>query len=380
MPNLSYWEKESFLKNIDVAIIGSGIVGLNAAIRLKEHSPKLKVMILERGSLPIGASTRNAGFACFGSLTELLDDLETQSEEEVFSLVEKRWKGLLRLRQRVGDQNLKYKPWGGFELFRNKDVESFEKCAERMNFFNKKIQMIVGQKEVYKITDEKIPDFGFQKIQHLIHNQAEGQIHTGEMMRSLLQIAKEKEVKIFNGIFVKKINDNGQSVNIETADGWNLNAKKVLVATNGFAKNLVKQKEVTPARNQVIITKPLKRIPFEGCFHYDKGYFYFRNIDGRVLLGGGRNLAKKEEETTEFGSTETIQNALKDLLKNVILPHQPFEIDCTWSGILGVGKTKQPIVASISKNVVVSVKLGGMGVAIGSLVGEEGAELLIEGL
>ena len=376
MPNLSYWEKESFFKNIDVAIIGSGIVGLSAAIRLKEHSPKLKVVILERGSLPIGASTRNAGFACFGSLTELLDDLENQSEDEVFALVEKRWKGLLRLRERVGDQNLKYKPWGGFELFRNEDLESFEKCTRQIDFFNKKIQTIIGEKEVYKIADQKISDFGFQKIQHLIHNQAEGQIHTGEMMRSLLKIAEEKGVKIFNGIFVKKINDENSCVKIETAEGWNLTAKKVIVATNGFAKGLIKHKEVIPARNQVIITKPLKNLPIQGCFHYDKGYVYFRNIDGRILLGGGRNLAKQEEETSEFGTTETIQNALKDLLKNVILPHHNFEIESTWSGILGVGNTKQPIVELISENVVVSVRLGGMGVAIGSLVGEEGAVLL----
>ncbi len=376
MPNLSYWEKESFFKNIDVAIIGSGIVGLSAAIHLKEYSPKLKVIVLERGSLPIGASTRNAGFACFGSLTELLDDLETQSEDEIFALVEKRWKGLERLRKRVGDQNLKYKPWGGFELFRNEDAESFEKCASQIDFFNKKIQTITGQKEVYKIADEKINQFGFQKIQHLIHNQAEGQIHTGEMMYALLQIARKKGIKIFNGIFVKKINDQGKDVKIETAEGWNLSVKKVLVATNGFAKTLIKSNKVIPARNQVIITKPIKNLPIQGCFHYDKGYVYFRNIDGRILLGGGRNLAKEEETTAEFGTTETIQKALKDLLKNVILPHHNFEIESIWSGILGVGNTKQPIVELMSENVVVSVRLGGMGVAIGSLVGEEGASLL----
>ena len=167
--NLSYWEKESFFKNIDVAIIGSGIVGLSAAIRLKELSPKLNVMILERGSLPIGASTRNAGFACFGSMTELLDDLKTQSEDVVFSLVEKRWKGLLKLRKRVGDANLEYQELGGFELFRKEDDSDFQQCADRIDFFNKKLNSIIGQKEVYKIADEDISNFGFEKIDHLIH-------------------------------------------------------------------------------------------------------------------------------------------------------------------------------------------------------------------
>ena len=135
-------------------------------------------MILERGSLPIGASTRNAGFACFGSMTELLDDLENEKEDVVFSLVEKRWKGLLRLRERVGNQNLKYQELGGYELFREEDLSDFEQCAAHIDSFNKKLETIIGQKTNYKIVDDKIPSFGFKKIKHLIHNQAEGQIHT----------------------------------------------------------------------------------------------------------------------------------------------------------------------------------------------------------
>lgn len=376
--NLSYWERESFFKNIDVAIIGSGIVGLSAAIRLKELSPSLKIMILERGSLPIGASTRNAGFACFGSMTELLDDLKTQSEDMVFSLVEKRWKGLLKLRSRVGDTNLKYQELGGFELFRKEDKTDFEQCVDRISFFNQKLNSIIGQKEVYKITDKNISNFGFDAIDHLIHNQAEGQIHTGEMMKTLLEIAQAKGVKILNGIFIKKLKDIEDGVELETGDGWNLKFKKILVATNGFSKTLINQGAILPARNQVLITKPLQENPIRGTFHYDKGYYYFRNIDNRILLGGGRNLAKEEEETPEFGTTKIIQNALIDLLKNVILPQRKFEIESTWSGILGVGNTKKPIVQSISKNVSVAVRLGGMGVAIGSLVGEEGAELIFK--
>ena len=53
---LSYWEKVSFLHDIDIIIIGSGIVGLTAAIQLKEQDSRLNVLVLERGVLPLGAS------------------------------------------------------------------------------------------------------------------------------------------------------------------------------------------------------------------------------------------------------------------------------------------------------------------------------------
>ena len=86
---LSYWEKTSLL-NYDVIVVGSGIVGLSTALSIKEKSPGQRVLVLERSILPTGASTKNAGFACIGSLTEILDDLTHMSTQEVLSLVELR--------------------------------------------------------------------------------------------------------------------------------------------------------------------------------------------------------------------------------------------------------------------------------------------------
>lgn len=375
MPNLSFWEKETFFKDIDYAIVGSGIVGLNAAITLKEKYPRRKVVIFERGVLPIGASTRNAGFACFGSLTELSEDLEQQSEEEVMALVEQRWRGLTRLRERCGDTALDYKAYGGMEIFRANESEIHQDCKEKMPWFNDRIQRITKNAKTFISADERIEKYGFAQVKNLILNQEEGQIHTGKMMQRLLEIAVKLDVKIFNGIEIKEVIEDEKSPLLSTENEWEIRAEKVLIAVNGFAKKLLPNLKIQPARNQVVITKPIENLPFKGCFHYDCGYFYFRNIGNRVLLGGGRNLAKKAEETTFFGQTDLIQNALKDLLKTVILPNQKFEIEQDWSGILGVGDSKNPIVEMLSDNIGVSVRLGGMGIAIGSLIGEKGANL-----
>ena len=94
------------------------------------------------------------------------------------------------------------------------------------------------------------------------------------------------------------------------------------------------------------------------------------------MLGGGRNLDFKAEETTELNQTDLIQNKLENLLKEIILPNIPFEIDYRWSGIMGVGNQKKAIVKQLKNNVFCGVRLGGMGVAIGSLVGKELAELV----
>mgnify|MGYP000172407151 CR=1 FL=1 len=374
---LSYWERESFFKDIDVAVIGSGIVGLSAAIHLKKLDPSLQVAILERGTLPIGASTRNAGFACFGSMTELLDDLRHASEDEVLAVVEKRWRGLHRLRELVGDENLDFKMLGGYEMFTDKEESIFQECRERLPELNEKIGKITGWMEGYKVVDERLPGFGFKGVRHLILNQPEGQVHTGKMMSALLHRALESGVKIYNGFAIKQLGDTSQGVAIETEFGWTIRVPKVLVAVNGFARQLLSMAAVQPARNQVLITQPIPGLRVEGCFHYDRGYFYFRNIDGRILLGGGRNLDLEREKTHEFGANELIRKALVNLLETVVCPDQQVQIDSWWTGILGLGPVKKPIVEKVSPNVTVAVRLSGMGVAIGTLVGQEGAELMM---
>jgi glycine/D-amino acid oxidase-like deaminating enzyme len=374
--HLSFWEKNTYFNNIDVAIIGSGIVGLNAALNLKKKDKKLKIVVLERGFLPMGASSKNAGFACFGSPSELLDDLKSHSESEVFSLVEKRWKGLLRLTKNLGKETIDFHNWGGYEVF---DAKSeFTRCANEIDFLNKHTSAIIGKKVVYKVADDEIKTFGLKRVKHLILNTAEGQIDTGKMIAALVKKVRSMGVEIINGFDVGKIEDNESGVVIFSKDEIEINAKKVIIATNGFAKQLLPTYDVKPARAQVLVTKPIKNLKLKGTFHYQSGYFYFRNIGNRLLLGGGRNLDFITEETTDFGLTLLVQNTLDDMLKNMILPYAKPEIEMRWSGIMGVGNQKKSIVRMVSKNIFCAVRMGGMGVAIGSLVGEEVAQLVLE--
>lgn len=371
--NFSFWETDSWLSDIDYCIIGSGITGLNCALRLKEANPELKVLILEKGMLPEGASTKNAGFACFGSISEILDDLKTHSEEEVVKLVEKRNRGLELLRKNLGDEVIDYQKHGGYELFTKEDKELYEECLQRIPEVNKLLQPVFSE-EVFEVADNS---FGFKQIQpKLVFNKFEGQIDTGRMMTALVKKAISAGIRILNGVEVRSYNEVENGISVET-DKFRLNTKKLVIATNGFASRLGIG-EVQPARAQVIITEPLKELPFKGTFHLDKGYYYFRNIGNRVLFGGGRNLDFQTEETDETGLTDLIQNKLKELLKTCILPNTDFEIQQSWSGIMGVGNQKKPIIKVLSNNVYCGVRLGGMGIAIGSLVGKEIADLALK--
>jgi gamma-glutamylputrescine oxidase len=370
--NISYWETDRYLGVQDLVVIGSGIVGLFTALNYKKQNPKSKVTILERGVLPFGASTKNAGFACFGSLTELMQDLKTIPEKQVWETVSMRSKGLALLRKSLGDKAIDYKPWGGYELFDN--ATELEKCIEQIPFMNTKMHQVIGEKNCYALSNSKIRSFGFKGVNGLILNRCEGQIDTGKMMESLMQLVRKNNITILNGITVTNIYDTGSAAIIETNIA-EFKAKKVVVAINGFAKQLLKIKDVNPARAQVLITKPIKGLKVKGSFHYQQGYYYFRNINNRLLFGGARNLDIKGETSTDFKITAQIQKDLEKKLKQMILPNTPYEIDQRWAGIMGVGSEKKPIIKHVSKNVIAAVRMGGMGVAIGSIVGKEAAEL-----
>lgn len=367
----SYWERESFL-HYDHIVIGAGITGLSTAIELKQLYPTQRVLVLEREVLPLGASTMNAGFACMGSVTELLDDLETMTEEQVVALFLQRKKGLQILRERLGDDRLGYAANGSYELIDEHAKEALKKIA-----YLNELLLPVNKQASFRLANDKMEEFGFaKKYTHaLVENTCEGELHTGKMMRALTDHALQKGVEIKTGAPVLRYIEEEGQVAVEMVDDFMLYCKTLSICTNAFTKQLLPAEDVVPGRGQVLITKPIPKLKFKGIFHFDKGYYYFREIDGRVLIGGGRNLDFKAEETDTFAVTELVQQSLEQKLRDIILPGTPFEVDMRWAGIMAFGNDRQPVIKRISDRVYGAFRMGGMGIAIGSEAGRQLAEL-----
>ncbi len=371
--NFSYWETETFLNKIDYTIVGSGIVGLSCALALREKHPNARIIVLERSVLPNGASTKNAGFACFGSVSEILNDLETHTPDEVLQLLRARFVGLQKLRARLGDQVIDFKQWGGYELFLQNDPEFFEQCMSQIPMINEICKDAFSvKKEVFSV---KRDGFCFKNIEKSVFfNSFEGQVDTGKMLNALIKACHLANIFILNTCEVENYQTSAEGVILQVKQIGTLETKKLCIATNGFAQKWFPQ-QLTPARAQVLVTKPISNLHIKGTFHLDKGYYYFRNIHNRILLGGGRNLDFEGETTTEMATTKAIQSKLESLLYQTILPNQHVEIDTRWSGIMGLGDRKKPIVQQVDQHVYCGIRLGGMGVAIGYQTGEDLAHL-----
>jgi gamma-glutamylputrescine oxidase len=373
-PTLSYWEQESFFGPADVAIIGAGLVGLTAALYLKQRRPGWRVVVLERGALPSGASTKNAGFACFGSVSELL---EQEKRGDLQAVVAARWEGLARLRALLGDATLDYQPVGGYELFRHEDAALAAECLAKIEYFNALLAPVVGHARTFREASVAVGSFGFGGVGTLLFNEHEGSLDAGRMMRALLARAWAADVPVLTGCAVEALEASLTETQLHLANGARLMAGRVLLATNAFAPELLPELAVAPGRGQVLVTEPLPAVALPGTFHYDHGYAYFRQLpDHRLLLGGGRNLDFAAEATAEPGLTAPVQHYLERLLHEVIVPGQRPRIDYRWSGVMGFGPALAPIIDWARPGVLAAVRCNGMGVALGAGVGWQAAEQL----
>jgi glycine/D-amino acid oxidase-like deaminating enzyme len=371
---LSYWEHDAML-DADFVVIGGGIIGLQTAIELRERRPSDRVVLLERGLLPAGASSRNAGFACFGSLTEILHDIDAMGEAATLAMVERRWRGLGLLRCRVGDEAMAYEALGGHELLLDPHLDSLLRLPE----VNRLLRPLFGR-DVFAIDVAGLHAGGFgQQVRVLIRNPFEGQLHSGRLMRALATLAAQRGVEIHTGAQVQALDEGDGEVGIRIMgeDAPVFRAARVAVCTNGMTCELLQQSGIAPARGQVLITAPVEGLPWRGTYHLDEGFYYFRNVGERVLLGGGRNIDFASEACITMVPTEAIQSALERLLCETILPGRAFHIERRWAGVMGFAADKQPMVRRLSDRVVLGFGCNGMGVALSSEVAAETAAILM---
>lgn len=373
MMQLSVWEKESFYAPCDVVIAGSGFVGLWSAYYLKKREPDLRITIIDRGIIPTGASTRNAGFACYGSVTELVKDAESMGEDNMLSLVEMRYRGIRRIQKLFGDNEIDFENNGGYELIHNYD---YRLMSENIKWINKLLRPIFPTKKTFGFKDEKIKEFGFEGVRHIIHTKPESQLHPGKLCLRLLQLVQSMGVTVISATEIAGYEESADGVRVFT-DKFSLRASSLLICTNAFAKQLLPGLDIVPARGQVLVTAPIPSLKIKGTFHYDEGFYYFRNLGNRLLLGGARNAAIDEETTTEMDISDKIQKKLEQFISTHLLPGTSFEITDRWSGIMGMGAEKMPIIRQLSSNIFCAVRMSGMGVALAPIAGDEMSRMIL---
>lgn len=354
--------------------MGAGLTGLLTAIFLKQQKASLSISVLERGVFSAGASVKNAGFGCFGSPSELLDDIRSEGEATAIERVAQRYEGLQRLLQLVelSPQHIQYHH--GYEVFDLRDESLFQECHQTLGHLNSLLEPVLG----FQAFSELSNSWGFKALDKAFLMQGEVSLHSGILVKKLWQIAAGMGIKLLAGVDVQVLDRKSELWKLSTSQG-DFHAPKVVLATNAYVRQLFPHLAVEPARGQILLTTPVPGVNLEGNFHLFRGYYYFRMLEGRLLLGGGRHLFREEENTTSTEVSKEVQQELERVLQEIILPGHQFSIEKRWAGTMAFGpdNEKEAIVRELEPGLYAGVRLGGMGVALASAVAEKLGKLTL---
>ena len=380
-----YWETEHLLRPADITVVGAGIVGMSTALQVKRARPEALVRLLERDPLSSGGTTRNAGFACFGSAGEWLDDLDAVGPHALQGLIRMRAEGLAELIRLLGTEALGLRWTGGWELLNPSEEDA--RLFDRINTQWKTLQDLAG--DPLHAALGHLPSRGFRARAAMGPQSGGGprccprdspplggMIHTGQMVAAFHRALDDAGVQRLHGVEVKGVSfPKGWTLNTNVGD---LESQRIGLCTNGLAVHLIGGLDVKPVPNRVLVLRVAPGALPEGTYHTDRGYLYMRTLDDRhVLFGGGRHwgfelpLPPARDEAAEAQWDDRLLAASRQWIQSKAVTHR-------WTGWLGVGPDRRPLIGESQPGLHHAVRMGGMGVAIGARVGRELATNLLE--
>lgn len=371
----SYWETNRVLSTTDLLIVGGGFAGLSSAHFAGIKNPSLRITVVDQQSYgQTMASTRNAGFACFGSPTEILADIESEGIEQALARVKMRYEGIQLWLEMFSAKDFDYAPDGGLEVFHSTESSIYEKTLDKLSLLNSELERHIGCKEVFS------PSHGINdSLCYGIGIAGEAGLHPGKLQSCLLKSLQNKSTHFINGISIPPLEHwiKKRGVwHIPTSSGW-IVSEYVLLANNAGLSTL--SQNTVPGRGQVILTEPFDHGLPAGTYHAREGYMYFRTLGDRILLGGGRDAFRQQEETLKPSGTKEVKLYLEDYLTTHICIDQQVSIAEHWAGIMAFTKNqrKELLRKYLEDKVLTVGRMGGMGVAIAPRAAQDAVHQLL---
>jgi glycine/D-amino acid oxidase-like deaminating enzyme len=299
---------------VDVAIVGAGVTGCSAALRLAEGG--LRVRVHDRRQIAEGASGRNGGFALRGGAARYDVARETYGADESRALWRWTEDTLDTMEELAGDA---LRRPGSYRLAADEE--------ERENI-HAEYEALREDDFAAEWLDE------FPRFHGAIHHLGDGTIQPARFVRRLASRAAAAGVEFREHDAV--------------ADLEELDAERVLVATDGYGRSLLPElaDALWPARGQVVVSEPLDRVLYDRPHYARQGFDYWQQLpDRRLLLGGFRDVSIMDELTDVEETTPTIQASLERFLGE--LSDGEARVSHRWAGIFALTQDMLPLVGPV---------------------------------
>ncbi|MEM6666215.1 MAG: FAD-binding oxidoreductase [Pseudomonadota bacterium] len=365
----------------DVAIVGAGFTGLNAALRLaRDHG--FSVRVLDQGQPGFGASGRNGGFCCipatkigWPTMVKRYGEGETRrffrAQCDAIDHVD----GILDAHRIAADVHSR-----GGELglaHRPAEMAAFEDEQETlMSLFG--VDAAIYPKAALKQLGAEGPGFHGAMIAPFGFA-----LHPLKYLRGLVDVAGDAGAAIHGETPVTDVvlRDGGHVLKTPHGD---VRARHVIFATNGYTAENVPSwmgGRVLPALSSVLVTRPLSKDERAAqgfttdLMAYDTRNLlhYFRVMpDGRVLFGGRGGTSAEPSALAHYA------RVLRGDFERMFPAWAHVETTHQWSGFVALSANRVPYVGPVDgfQTAWAGLCFHGNGVATGSWSGAQLADLV----
>lgn len=304
---------------VDVAVVGAGVTGCSAALRLAEEG--LRVRVHDGRAVAEGASGRNGGFALGGGAARYDVARETYGAERAAAY----WAWTLEAQDRMVEL-------GGDALRRTGSYRLAGDEEEREGIRTEYEALREDGFDAEWLDD--VPGGAAGRFQGAISHPRDCAIQPARFVRRLAARASDAGAEIREHDVVGDLDA--------------LDAERVLVATDGYGHGLVPELAdlIWPTRGQMVASEPLDRMLYDRPHYARQGFDYWQQLpDGRILLGGFRDVSILDELTDVEETTPSIQGSLESFLHE--LAGEEVAITHRWAGIFGLTQDMLPLVGPV---------------------------------
>lgn len=360
--SISLWLAPSVLapaKNYDFVIVGGGIAGLSTAYWLQREHPKARLALIEKNRLGFGATGRNAGFVTCGSTAHYLklhQHFGAEKAAEIWKFSEKN-RELLK-EHVIEDQAdlVDYRQTGSCTVAAEEEMwRTYRETAALMRAHH------IATKEIDAKTLESA--YGVSGFLGGIEYPGDGFIHP---IKLLERLRTKLKVDLYEGTEVFALENHGKTQKLRTDRGV-FETPKVVLTLNAYLPLVLKEFKnlITPHRGQILVTEPLPQF-VKGPVYLTKFLCYFRQLpSGHLLVGGFRNRSLETENTLLDQTTEVIQEALLQFVRDTFKHGKAAQIAYQWSGIMGFTPDEQMLIGTLPDNPGLSLMAGCSGHGLG---------------
>jgi glycine/D-amino acid oxidase-like deaminating enzyme len=358
-------------ERVDVAIVGGGYTGLNAARVLARSGAT--VSILERETIGWGASSRNGGLATAGIKRPIKSILSKYGE----ALGRTFWQASLDAIDLVE------------EIVTTEGIDCDWRRHGHLYLASKRAHFAAMQKSVawyrntfgHEVTAVSPSDLYTEIGSGVFHggltDTNSGGLQPAKYVYGLAKAAAHHGAHLHENADVQRITRRGKGFELQTSSGV-FEAQEVLIATNGYTDRLVPalKPRVFPVGSYIIVTEPLPRelqeeLSPRGRMFYDSKNFlnYFRlTPDGRMLWGGRNDLSTDLD-------LQRSADALKAQLLHTFPQLEGVALTHSWTGKIGITFDLMPHIGRVD-GVHYAFGYGGHGLTIATYRGTEVGKLL----